>query len=80
MSSENPEATIFPNPTSGQFEVRAAGRKGNLEVTDMLGRQVYQHPFDSQAVIDLTTQRPGVYQVKITDQRNRVTSQRLVLQ
>ncbi len=80
MSPENPEATIFPNPTSGQFEVRAAGRKGNLEVTDMLGRQVYQHPFDSQAVIDLGSQRPGVYQVKITDQRNRSTSQRIVLQ
>ncbi len=80
MSPIRPETTIFPNPTSGAFEVRAAGRKGNLVVTDLLGREVYSHAFDSQLQLDLSAHSKGVYQVKITDQRNHTTSQRLVLQ
>lgn len=73
-------ATIFPNPTAGQFEVRAAGRKGQLEVMDMLGRSILQVPFESQLELNLSDQAAGAYWIKISDQKGRVTAQRLVLQ
>lgn len=80
MSPVNPEASIYPNPSEGRFQVRAAGRKGSLSVTDLLGRVVYTQAFDSQLELDLGVQPKGVYLVKITDQRNHTTSQRLVLE
>ncbi len=73
-------ATIFPNPTAGLFEVRATGRRGSLEVTDMLGRHITTMPFDSQLQLDLGDQAPGIYWIKILDQEHRASIQRLVLQ
>lgn len=80
LESRGMEATIFPNPSTGRFEVRAMGRKGSLEVTDLVGRSVLQHSFDSQLQLDLVNEASGVYLVKITDQHSRTTSQRLVIQ
>jgi Secretion system C-terminal sorting domain len=73
-------SSIYPNPTSGRFEVRATGTVGNLEVVDMLGRHVTSMPFDTQVSIDLSNQAPGVYWVKITDQKQQVSMQRIVRQ
>jgi Secretion system C-terminal sorting domain len=73
-------SAIYPNPTSGLFEVRAVGTIGDLEIVDMLGRHVTSMPFDTQAAIDLSNQAPGVYWVKITDQKQQVSTQRIVLQ
>jgi hypothetical protein len=73
-------ATIFPNPTAGRFEVRAAGRIGQLTITDMLGRHILEMPFEDQASIDLGGEAPGVYWVKISDQERRMSMQRIVLQ
>lgn len=80
LSTDAAEALIFPNPATGRFEVRAAGRKGSLEITDMLGRHVRTHRFDSQLELDMSGDARGIYQIKITDQRNATTTQRLVLQ
>jgi hypothetical protein len=73
-------ATIFPNPTNGHFEVRSIGRKGQLEVTDMLGRFILRSEFDNQLELDLGDQAPGVYWIKIVDQDQHSSMQRLVLQ
>lgn len=74
------EAIVFPNPSSGVYEVRAAGRAGSLVVTDMLGRAVLMQDFGGRATIDLSGQAPGTYLLRLTDHLNRTTVQRIVLQ
>ncbi len=76
--SEN--ALVFPNPSSGVFEIQAIGRNGQLEVLDMLGKVILSQPFDEMTVLDLHAQPKGTYLLRITDQSERKSNQRIVIQ
>lgn len=73
-------AIVFPNPSSGVFEIQAAGRKGELEVLDMLGKVILTQSFDEMTVLDLHEYPKGTYLLRITDQSDQKSNQRIVIQ
>ena len=73
------EAIVFPNPSSGVFEVRAAGRVGTLDVTDLLGKRIHTQAFESATRLDLSQFSVGTYLLRITDQHRRTTVQRIAV-
>lgn len=73
-------AMIVPNPNNGQFELIATGRKGQLELTDILGKLVLRQNFEENAVLDLRNHPKGSYLLRIKDQYERQTVQRIVIE
>ncbi|MEL6943404.1 MAG: T9SS type A sorting domain-containing protein, partial [Bacteroidota bacterium] len=58
---------IYPNPTNDQLfiEMEQAGN-ANIQVLDMLGRQVNQYNFDrSTFQLNMTTLPSGIYYISI---------------
>ena len=55
---ENTELVVFPNPSSGQFQIK--GSFDGLRVLDILGREVVRTSSSSTSV-DLMGQQPGIY-------------------
>ncbi len=60
--------TIFPNPTSGEIQVKASGLVGalNYEVFNMLGQLVKKNTLDDER-IDLTGLSNNIYFIKIIE-------------
>lgn len=69
---------IYPNPSTGLFNVKA---EGNYEATivNFTGQVVYQNTLNGNTVIDLSSQPAGVYFVRIKNNDN-ITNRRIVIE
>ena len=74
---------VFPNPTSGQFQVRIDQPvNAELNVMDLTGRIVVTNKVEDngtwQRSYDLSREPKGVYIVKVTS-GGKVTASRLII-
>lgn len=77
------EISVYPNPSSGVFQVNLEGLLGerlSMEVTDMQGRIVYAESFGNRAgslqhVMDLSGLSNGVYHFHMATETGRTTLQ-----
>ncbi len=67
-NSNQSKITLFPNPSSGKFQL--SGHSGNnvlINVYDNMGRMVYsKNNITSDTIIDITNQSTGIYLIQIT--------------
>lgn len=78
------ETTVYPNPSNGVFQLRIRneelGIKGQIEVYNMLGEQIYISSFRggvrrTEEDIDLSSQPAGIYMYCITDAQGKLIKQ-----
>jgi CubicO group peptidase (beta-lactamase class C family) len=74
-----PDVMIWPNPGSGPFSIRIPGRRFDVEVFDMWGRQVYSHQSAYETHDMLTGLASGVYWVRMLTTQKEVYVQKLVI-
>jgi sugar lactone lactonase YvrE len=71
--------SVYPNPVTSIINIETGGQKfKEIIITDMLGRQVYDQPYNNQ--IDLSDLRSGVYILILKDNignfyRNKIVKQ-----
>jgi hypothetical protein len=64
LSATNNQLSIYPNPTSGQFNIKLNGNQSGctIEVYNLMGEKVYQSVLsNSQNTINISTQPGGMY-------------------
>jgi hypothetical protein len=83
------KVSIYPNPTSGELQVTSYElRVTNVEIFDVLGRNVGAHPCggfpenanNTHIQIDISHLPDGIYVVKVRLSNDEVVVQRLVKQ
>lgn len=62
---------VFPNPSSGMLEIKSNSRNGMLYLSDIAGREVYQHPFATQ--LNLEEIEAGTYFLTLKTSEGSVT-------
>jgi hypothetical protein len=70
--SENPQVTIYPNPTNGVFNIDMKNEVKNIKVINILGKIIYNENISASAIgttksIDLTDFANGIYFVNISN-------------
>lgn len=80
MSKSDSEVTISPNPTSGQFSIRA-DHNASMALFDAFGRKVVDMEIKRSVpcVIDLSDHADGLYSIRIL-QDGHVTTHKVILQ
>ncbi len=72
-----PSLNIFPNPSSGIFNISQEKnhiKKLAIKIYSVLGELIYQTTTETaQKIIDLTNLESGVYFVQVTDEKNALT-------
>lgn len=72
---------VYPNPSSGLFELVSDRQWQELSVYDVLGSQIMSlKPDQGKIIIDLNNQPPGIYFLRLTDMKNKIFLQKLVKQ
>ena len=62
----NADIQVYPNPSSGQFQITSSTLIQNLEVYDITGRTVYTRQINADNTsIDLTGHAKGVYLIRL---------------
>jgi len=74
---ENLTASIYPNPSSGNFSITINEKEFNVIVYDVTGKVVYESQNEKQ--INLTDKPKGIYFLKITSD-NKIYSQKIIIQ
>jgi len=81
LSAENGNSVVYPNPSTGVFNISIknyAPQIGgtNVEIYNVLGEKVYSQflTFSPQLSIDLTGQPSGFYFYRILDENKNVIS------
>jgi hypothetical protein len=58
--------TIFPNPATTFLTISSANRITNIAISNLLGQEVYSHPYDSpQAEVDVADLAAGIYLIRV---------------
>ena len=71
-------AIIHPNPTNGSITINGYNIK-TIEVINVCGQTVLKNPCNSNEVtIDLGNMPEGVYFIRITDDKSRKFSEKIV--
>ena len=69
---------VYPNPSSGTFNLNLGSGQWNVEVYDITGRKVYENRVDGRSVLDLGEFRKGMYFLKATGESRGVTAKIMV--
>lgn len=70
--SENPQITIYPNPTNGVFNIDLKNEVKNIKVINILGKIIYNENISASAIgttksINLTDFANGIYFVNVSN-------------
>ena len=73
VKTEQTNVSVFPNPSSGQFNISVTGRlpmpSGILDIYDALGQKILDKPIRKGTTkIDMSNQPNGVYFYRVSDQ------------
>ncbi|MCB0609480.1 MAG: lamin tail domain-containing protein, partial [Lewinella sp.] len=86
LTTETPGVELWPNPTGGRSTLRLDegwGRQVSVEIRDEFGkliRRLEADPYAEQTVeVDLGNHAPGIYLIKVQDEKGRMTALRLVV-
>ena len=77
----NSNAPVYPNPSNGVFTIKniqGFNNNVNIEIFDITGRNVSNFQFsknNSQLTIDISSQNPGIYIVKLSNHQQSVNYQ-----
>ncbi|HTN16729.1 MAG TPA: T9SS type A sorting domain-containing protein [Chitinophagaceae bacterium] len=84
LSGQTSDLSIFPNPNNtGKLEINAPnGPVRNIKIYAVDGRQVKEVrvPEQNKVSVDISGLKPGMYQVKVTDISNAVSTKKLIVQ
>ena len=70
--SNNPQVTIYPNPTNGVFNIDMKNEVKNIKVINILGKIIYNENISASAIgttksINLTDYANGIYFVNVSN-------------
>jgi len=65
---------VYPNPSSGTFNLNLGAGQWNVEVYDITGRKVYENRMDGHSILDLGKCNKGVYFLKAMGESRGVTA------
>jgi hypothetical protein len=73
---------VSPNPSSGIFSLSSLSKVFYIEISDILGNQVYKQrtPVPSNVIIDLSSQSKGIYCVKVVDEKGNFGVKKIIIQ
>lgn len=78
--ADNSEINIYPNPSSGKFQVRSKLSIGSIDVYNMFGEKIYSSQLNSvKSEIDLSNKPGGVYFIHIHSDKENVVK-KIILQ
>jgi Leucine-rich repeat (LRR) protein len=79
INSDANQISIFPNPTTGKFNIEAATtEKQSVELFDLNGRSLFSQNIFGKTTIDVTFLKEGVYSLSIKVGDN-VTNKKLII-
>ena len=73
-----PSRTLYPNPTTGVVHLDDARGVASLEVYNLVGRRVQSFRVAAEKTYDLSALEPGMYLVRMLNERRRVLVTRRV--
>lgn len=76
--NENNGMSVYPNPSTGTFNLNLGEGQWDVEVYDITGRKVYENRMDGRSVLDLGRCRKGVYFLKAMGESKGVTAKVMV--
>jgi hypothetical protein len=83
VTSNSLEASVYPNPTNGVFNIDFKNEVSNIKVTNLLGQVVRNQNVsfaaNTKSSIDLTNNQNGVYIVTISNSKGNSSSYKVVL-
>ncbi len=65
--ASNTEFSVFPNPSSGLFNIELNIQEGEIEVYNSLGELVLQKTINQNSSFDLSNQQRGIYFVRVLE-------------
>jgi len=85
---ETNNVVIFPNPATSLVNITSSSKIKQVEVVDMLGKTVMYKNFNSNTTIavgevfqiNVQTLQKGLFLVKVTNDKNIVTIQKLIIE
>ncbi len=71
---------VFPNPNTGDFSIEIAESivPKSLVLYNLRGQKIQAHPLSSRQKT-ISIKHPGIYNLKITDDKNRIFQQRILV-
>jgi Secretion system C-terminal sorting domain len=83
VTTNSIEASVYPNPTNGVFNIDFKNEVSNIKVTNLLGQVVRNQNVsfaaNTKSSIDLTNNQNGVYIVTISNSKGNSSSYKVVL-
>ena len=75
------EINLYPNPTNGKFKIEAELNFNSIEITDVLGKIIYQSELKNKSnEIDLSDKFSGIYFVRLSDSKGNSVVKKIVKQ
>ncbi|CAN5439506.1 hypothetical protein BH10BAC1_BH10BAC1_06420 [soil metagenome] len=76
-----PQISVYPNPSSGQFNFNGLEKGNKIEVFDMTGKLIFEGRATSDfETINISENAKGIYFYRITDESKLVQSGKIALQ
>ena len=69
---------VYPNPSSGTFNLNLGAGQWSIEVYDITGRKVYENRMDGHSILDLGKCNKGVYFLKAMGESRGATAKIVV--
>lgn len=76
--SEMVAEAVYPNPSSGSFNLNLGDGLWNIAVYDITGRRVYENLHEGHSAIDLAQCPKGVYFLKAKNEGQEITSKMVI--
>ncbi len=77
FTSKNLKATIYPNPASDNFNIKMENDVKSIEIYSLQGQKVLT---SSNKNINVSNLSKGIYLVRIEDENNNITTQKLLVE
>lgn len=73
--------TIYPNPSSGRFNLSTSPDNfTSFDIVNLLGCKVMNRPIKrTETEIDLSAQAPGIYFIRVYDNKEQFTTRKIIL-